>query len=163
MIKVLRSGFLTFYKNKFKCSFGKNGFTKNKREGDRKTPIGNFKIVKCYYRSDKIQKPLTKIKCIKITKDLGWCDDPRSRHYNKVVTLPFKFSYEKLYRSDYQYDLVLVLNYNMNPVIKNKGSAIFIHIAKQEYKPTNGCIGLKKKDLFYLLRKIKKNVVISIA
>ena len=86
---------------------------------------------------------------------MGWCDDPRSIFYNKQIKLPSKFSYERLYRKDRIYDLVAVLNYNTNPVIKNKGSAIFIHIAKNNYKPTAGCVALKKVDLIKLLKIIK--------
>jgi len=161
MIKVLRSGFLTFYKKKFKCSFGKNGLTKNKREGDCKTPIGNFKIIKCFYRSDRIKKPKTKFKCIKITRKMGWCDDPLSPKYNKLVHLPNKYSCEKLFKKDHTYDLILVLNYNTFPVKKFYGSAIFIHIAKR-LKPTLGCVALEKENLIYLIKKINLNTSVRI-
>ena len=162
MIKVLRSGFLTFYKNKFKCSFGKNGFTKNKREGDCKTPMGNFKIIKCYYRSDRIKKPKTKLRCIKITKTMGWCDNPLSPNYNKLVHLPYKYGYEKLYKKNHTYDVILVLNYNTHPVKKFYGSAIFIHIAKKKFKPTLGCVALEKKNLIFLLNNINYNTSVRI-
>ena len=94
---------------------------------------------------------------------MGWCDDPKSNFYNQQIKLPSKFSYEKLYRNDRIYDLLAVLNYNLNPVIKNKGSGIFIHIAKKNYKPTAGCIALKKADLIGLLQAIKKNTKIKIS
>ncbi len=93
---------------------------------------------------------------------MGWCDDPRSKKYNHIINLPSKYSHEKLYRKDNIYDLVLVLNYNMNPVIKNKGSAIFIHITKKNYKPTRGCIALKKENLLNIIKLIKKNCVVKI-
>ena len=93
---------------------------------------------------------------------MGWCDDPRSNLYNKQIKLPNKFGHEKLYRNDNLYDLILVLNYNTNPVIKNRGSAIFIHIAKNFYNKTRGCITLKKKNLIELVSKIKKNTKIKI-
>jgi L,D-peptidoglycan transpeptidase YkuD (ErfK/YbiS/YcfS/YnhG family) len=93
---------------------------------------------------------------------MGWCDDPNSIHYNKQIKLPSKFSHEKLYRKDNLYDLFLVLNYNTNPVIKNKGSAIFLHITKDSYKKTKGCIALKKEDLIQLVSKIRKNTKIKI-
>jgi L,D-peptidoglycan transpeptidase YkuD (ErfK/YbiS/YcfS/YnhG family) len=93
---------------------------------------------------------------------MGWCDDPKSKFYNKLIKLPSKFRYEKLYRSDRLYDLVVVLNYNLNPIIKNKGSAIFIHVAKKPLKKTAGCIALKKGNLINLLSVIKKNTKIKI-
>ena len=93
---------------------------------------------------------------------MGWCDDPNSNFYNKEIKLPTIFSHEKLYRKDNLYDLIVVLDYNMHPIIKNKGSAIFIHIAKKNYKPTAGCIALKKEDLIKLLGLIKKNTKIYI-
>ena len=93
---------------------------------------------------------------------MGWCDDPNSKNYNRLIELPTQYRYEKLHRKDNIYDLVVVLNYNMNPIIKNKGSAIFIHIAKKNYKKTAGCIGLKKDHLIKLIKKIKKNTKVII-
>ena len=93
---------------------------------------------------------------------MGWCDDPKSKFYNKLVKLPSKYSHEKLYRKDNIYNIVVVLDYNLNPTIKNKGSAIFIHVAKKNYKTTQGCLGLKQNDLIKLIRIIKKNQKIKI-
>jgi L,D-peptidoglycan transpeptidase YkuD (ErfK/YbiS/YcfS/YnhG family) len=93
---------------------------------------------------------------------MGWCDDPNSKNYNKLINLPSKYSHEKLFKKNNIYNVIVVLNYNMKPVIKNKGSAIFIHIAKKNYQPTQGCIALKKNDLQKLLSKIRKNVKIKI-
>jgi L,D-peptidoglycan transpeptidase YkuD (ErfK/YbiS/YcfS/YnhG family) len=115
-----------------------------------------------YYRSDRIKNIITIVKKIKITKKIGWCDDTNSLFYNQQISLPTKFSHEKLYRNDNLYDLVLVINYNTKPIIRNKGSAIFIHIAKKNYKKTKGCIALKKKHLIELISKIKKNTKIKI-
>jgi L,D-peptidoglycan transpeptidase YkuD (ErfK/YbiS/YcfS/YnhG family) len=126
------------------------------------TPKGVFKITKIYYRPDKVKKIFTRIKTIIIKKDMGWCDDPKSIFYNKQIKLPTKFSHEKLHRDDNLYDLILVLNYNTKPIIKNKGSAIFIHVAKSYYKKTKGCISLKKKDLIKLISNIRKNTKIKI-
>ena len=162
MIIVKNSGFLTYKNLKFRCAIGKAGIKKKRKEGDNITPKGIFKITKIYYRSDKIKNIKTPIKTIKIKKKMGWCDDPHSIHYNKQIKLPSKFSHEKLYRKDNLYDLFLVINYNTNPVIKNKGSAIFLHIAKDSYKKTKGCIALKKEDLIQLISKIKKNTKIRI-
>ena len=162
MIIVKKSGYLKYKNFKFRCALGKNGIKKKVKEGDNITPIGIFKITRIYYRHDKIKKIKTSIKKIKIKKNMGWCDDPKSNFYNQQIRLPNKFNYEKLYRNDRIYDLLAVLNYNTNPVIKNKGSAIFIHIAKNNYKPTAGCIAVKKGDLIKLLQRIKKNTKIKI-
>ncbi|MBM5787926.1 MAG: transpeptidase [Pelagibacterales bacterium] len=162
MIRVFRSGFLTFNKNKYKCSFGKNGFTKNKIEGDLKTPIGNFKVLDCFYRPDRVLKPKTNLNCKKIKKNMAWCDDPKSKEYNKLVSLPFKNRYEKLFRKDQCYDILITINHNIRPIKKNLGSAIFMHIAKKGYKRTEGCITLKKKDILALLKLIDKNTRIKI-
>ena len=163
MIIINKSGYLKFNKHKFRCALGKEGVGKKKTEGDNITPKGIFKITKIYYRQDKIKKIKTLIKKIKIRKKMGWCDDPRSIFYNKQIKLPSKFSYERLYRKDHIYDLLAVLNYNINPVVKNKGSAIFIHIATKNYRPTAGCVALKQKDLIKLLQIIKKNTKIKIS
>ena len=162
MIIIKKSGYLEYKNLKFRCALGKAGIKKKKKEGDNITPEGTFKIIRVYYRSDKIKNIATLIKKKEIKKKIGWCDDPVSSFYNKEIKLPSKFSHEKLYRKDNLYDLILVLNYNINPIIKNKGSAIFIHIAKKNYEPTAGCIALKKRDLVVLLKNIKKNTKIKI-
>ena len=93
---------------------------------------------------------------------MGWCDDPKSNKYNKLIKYPFKFSSEKLYRSDNIYDIILVLSFNIRPVIKKKGSAIFIHVAKKNFSSTRGCVAIKKKALLQLIKKINKRTVITI-
>jgi L,D-peptidoglycan transpeptidase YkuD (ErfK/YbiS/YcfS/YnhG family) len=162
MIIINKSGYLEYEDLRFRCALGKAGIGKKIIEGDTITPKGIFKIVKIYYRKDRIQKILSKFRLIKITKNIGWCDDPKSKKYNQIINLPTKYTHEKLYRKDNVYDLVIVLNYNTNPTIKNKGSAIFIHIAKKNYKKTEGCIALKKFHLIQLIEKIKKNTRIII-
>ena len=94
---------------------------------------------------------------------MGWCDDPKSEKYNKLVRLPFNYKHEKLYKKDNVYDIILVLNYNMNPIKKNKGSAIFIHVAKNSFQKTEGCIAIKKHHLLKILKKIKSNTEIKIS
>jgi L,D-peptidoglycan transpeptidase YkuD (ErfK/YbiS/YcfS/YnhG family) len=93
---------------------------------------------------------------------MGWCDDPRSKKYNKLITLPFDYHYEKLFKTENTYDIVLVLNYNMAPIKKDKGSAIFIHVSKRNYKSTAGCVAIKKIELLKLLKNIKKNTKVEI-
>jgi L,D-peptidoglycan transpeptidase YkuD (ErfK/YbiS/YcfS/YnhG family) len=163
MIIVKKTGYLKYKNLKYRCALGKAGVNEKIKEGDNITPKGIFKITKIYYRPDKIKKIKTLIKKIKITKDMGWCDDPNSYFYNKQIKLPTKFNHEKLYRNDGLYDLIAVLNYNTNPIIKNKGSAIFIHIARKNFNKTKGCIAIKKEDLIYLLSKMKKNTQIKIS
>ena len=162
MIIVKKSGYLKYKNVKFRCALGKGGIKKKKEEGDNITPKGTFKLTKIYYRHDKIKNITTSIKKIKIKKDMGWCDDPESKFYNKQIRLPNKFGHEKLYRNDNLYDLILVLNYNTNPIIKNKGSAIFIHVAKNSYKKTKGCIALKREDLIKLVSQVRKDTKIKI-
>ena len=131
---------------KVKCAIGKRGIDIKKKEGDQITPKGKFKIVKILYRKDRISNLKSKINKMPIDKSMGWCDDPKSKQYNKLINFPFKYSAEKLYRSDNIYDIILVLNFNIKPTRKNRGSAIFIHIAKRNYRHTEGCIGIYKKS-----------------
>lgn len=162
MIIINKSGYLKYKDFKFKCALGKSGIGKKVREGDNITPKGTFNIIKIYYRNDRIKKLTSKFNLIKIKKNMGWCDDPKSKKYNQLIKLPSKYSCENLYRKDNIYDLILILNYNMKPTIKNKGSAIFIHVAKKKFKKTAGCIALKKKDLKELIIKIKKRTKVII-
>ena len=162
MIIINKSGYLKYKDFKFKCALGKAGIGNKNFEGDNITPRGDFRIIKIYYRKDRLKKIPSKFTLTKITKNMGWCDDPKSKKYNKPIMLPTKYSHEILYRKDNIYDLIFVLNYNMKPIIKNKGSAIFIHVAKKNYKKTAGCIALKKADLIYLVKQIKKNTKVII-
>jgi len=146
---------------KFKCCIGKNGLTKFKKEGDGKTPKGTFKIEHLYFRKDRIKKPLTKLKCIEIKRNMGWCDDVKNKKYNKLIKINKNCSHEKLFRKDKKYDLLIPIKYNFNKIIPGKGSCIFIHLTS-DYKPTAGCIALKKKDLLILLKLINKNSKIII-
>jgi len=145
----------------FKCCIGKNGLTKFKKEGDGKTPKGIFKIEHLYFRKDRIKKPLTKLKCIEIKRNMGWCDDVKNKKYNKLIKINKNYSHEKLFRKDKKYDLLIPIKYNFNKIIPGKGSCIFIHLTS-DYKPTAGCIALKKKDLLILLKLINKNSKIII-
>ena len=147
---------------KFKCCIGKKGSTSNKKEGDKKTPTGTFEIENLYFREDRIKKPLTLLKCIKIKKNMGWCDDISfPKKYNKLIKIEKKIRHEKLKRKDNKYDLLIPIKYNFNKPITGKGSCIFIHLTK-DYKPTAGCIALKEKDFLIILKLIKKNSKIKI-
>jgi len=150
----LKGKYLYYLNFKIKCAIGKNGIAKNKSEGDLKTPKGIFKLIKVFYRKDRIEFFKSPIKKYCIRKNVGWCDDPTSKYYNREIKFPFKGSAEKLWRKDNIYDLIIVLNYNFNPIIKNKGSAIFLHISKKNYTPTKGCVAINKKDMMNLLVNI---------
>ena len=160
-IKIKKKSLL-FKGYKLKCSVGKSGIKSKKKEGDLATPKGNFKIGILYYRKDRIKDFKCKIKKKIIKKNMGWCDDSRSNKYNREITFPFKFSAEKLYRKDKIYDLFINIKYNYESVIKNKGSAIFLHIADKNYKPTKGCIALRKVDFLKILPLINKRTRIII-
>ena len=147
----VKKNYLTFRGEQFQCSIGRSGFSENKKEGDGFTPIGTFYIENIYYRADKIENLDTNIDKIIIDESDGWCDDPSQKEYNQLIRFPFKFSAEKLFREDSLYNVVCVLNYNTNPVTPGIGSAIFMHVAHDEYKPTEGCVALKQEDLIYLL------------
>ncbi len=159
---IINKKYLIYKNYKAKCALGKRGIGYKRKEGDLITPKGIYKIKYILYRKDRVKKIQTKIKKIAIRKDMGWCDDPKSRDYNKLIKLPYAYSYEKIFRKENNYDIILILNYNMNPVIKNKGSAIFIHIAKKNYKKTEGCIALKKAHLLKIIKRINKNTTIKI-
>jgi L,D-peptidoglycan transpeptidase YkuD (ErfK/YbiS/YcfS/YnhG family) len=163
MIYINKSGYLKYKNLKFRCALGKAGIGKKIKEGDNITPKGTYKIIKIFYRKDRIKELVSQIKLIQIKKNMGWCDDPKSKKYNQLIYLPTKYSHEKLYRRDNIYDLILVLNYNIKPIIKNKGSAIFIHIARKNYKKTAGCIALEKNNLIKLVLKIQKHTKIKIS
>ena len=162
MIIINKFGLLKYKNLKFRCALGKAGIGEKKLEGDKITPRGTYKIVRIYYRDDRIKKIASKFKLVRIIRNIGWCDDPRSKFYNQEIKLPSKFSHEKFYRKDEIYDLIVVLDYNTKSTIKNKGSAIFIHITKNKYTKTLGCIALRKKHLIKILAQIDKNTKIKI-
>ncbi len=153
---------LTIDKFKFKCCVGKNGTTNNKKEGDKKTPKGIFKIENLYFRKDRLEKPSTSLECIEIKKNMGWCNDIRfPKKYNQLFKIKKKIKHEKLKRKDYKYDLLIPIKYNFKNTVIGKGSCIFIHLTKN-YKPTAGCVAIAKKDFLILLKIIKKNSKIKI-
>ena len=153
---------LTCNNYKAKCAIGKRGIGLKRKEGDLITPKGKYKIKYILYRKDRIKKIQSKIKKIAIKKNMGWCDDIKSTKYNKLIKLPSSNSYEKLYKKENIYDLILVLNYNINPIRKGKGSAIFIHVARKNYKSTLGCIAVSKKNLKKIIKKINKSTIVNI-
>ena len=134
-----------------------------KREGDQRTPKGKFKFILLLYRKDRVKYFHSKIKKKIIKKNMGWCDDPKSNNYNKLIKFPFSFSAEKLYLQKNIYDLILVLDFNRRPIKKGLGSAIFLHISDRNFKATKGCIAIKRRDFLKILKKItnKTNLIIN--
>tara|TARA_E500000075_G_C6928043_1_gene287686 strand:- start:266 stop:766 length:501 start_codon:yes stop_codon:yes gene_type:complete len=159
---LINKRYLTYKQYKVKCAVGKRGIGLKKKEGDLITPIGEFRIKYILYRKDRVKKIQSKLKMVIIKKNMGWCNDPASQKYNRMINLPFSTSYERLFRKENIYDIILVLDYNMNPIKKNKGSAIFIHIAKKNYKKTEGCIAIKKIELLKIIKEIKINTKVKI-
>ncbi len=145
----------------FKCSVGKNGISSNKFEGDLKTPKGTYSIGPVYFREDRVLNLTTKLKKIAIKKNMGWCDDPKSKYYNKVITINKKISHEKLFKKNNSYDILIVIKYNFKKIKRYKGSAIFLHLTNN-YKKTKGCISIIKKDMLVLLKLINKETKIKI-
>ena len=160
-IIIIEKDTLLYDEFKFKCSIGKNGKTTKKIEGDNKTPKGLYALGPLYYRKDRLLKLTTKLKKIEIMKNFGWCDDVKSKFYNKPIKTNINVRHEKLYRNDKKYDLLIPIEYNSKKPKKNKGSAIFIHLTRN-YKKTQGCVAIKEKDMLILLNLINKKTKIKI-
>ena len=161
IIKLKNKDKLTASSFVFKCSIGKNGLKKNKIEGDKSTPLGTFQLGDLYWRPDRVKKPETSLKCIPITKNMKWCNDENSKFYNKEFTKNIDIRHEKLFRRDYKYDFIIPINYNTKKPKIGKGSAIFIHLTNN-FKPTLGCITMKKEDFLIMLKLINKKTKIQI-
>jgi len=144
------------------CALGKHGTAMMKREGDNKTPIGQWPLRAVFYRTDRVKPPVTYLPVYPIQNNMGWCDDPNNKNYNQQISFPFKPSAEKLWRKDHLYDLMVVLGYNDTPVIRGHGSAIFMHLAKENYAPTEGCIALNEANLRKVLRLCRPNTMIKV-
>ena len=159
---IIKKHFLLYQGYKLKCSIGKSGITHLKKEGDLTTPRGLFRLGLLYYRKDKIKLLKCKIKKRVIKKNMGWCNDSKSKKYNKEISFPFKYGAEKLYREDKIYDVLINIKYNHSPIVKEKGSAIFLHLCSKKYKPTSGCVAIQKKDFLKILQLISNKTKILI-
>ena len=172
VINLNKKHFIRVGNKIFECQVGERGLKKaeKKIEGDKTTPIGKWFLKRIYYRSDKVIRPKFKktniLKINKITKNCGWCDDIRSNNYNKYIKLSnyrtTNFNYEKLWREDDVYNIIIVISHNQKPTIKNKGSAIFIHCSFSDNRSTAGCVALKEKDLAFLIKNLQSNIHIKI-
>ena len=164
--------FLKFGKKVFRCQIGSKGLKMavKKVEGDKTTPIGKWCLESLYYRPDKSPRPKFKkknlLKINPITESCGWCDAITSNYYNKYIRINnsrfINFNYEKLWREDDAYDIIVVISHNVRPIIKNKGSAIFIHCSFSDSRETSGCIALNKRDLTLLLKNLSNKVWIDV-
>jgi len=146
---------------KFKCCIGKNGLKKNKIEGDKYTPKGTFKLGTLYYRKDRVKKPITNLKIKNIKRNMGWCNDSKNKLYNQEIKVSKNIKHEKLFRKDYKYNYLLIIEYNTKKIKPNKGSAIFIHLTKN-FNATEGCIALLQKDFLIMAKLINKKSTIKI-
>lgn len=146
------------------CALGRNGTARRKKEGDGGTPIGAFRARAATFRADRIARPRTLLALRPMRPEDGWCDDPGDRRYNRPLRLPVPgVSAEAMWREDGLYDLVVDLDYNRGPIQKGAGSAIFLHAAREGYRPTEGCVALRRADLIRLLRRIGPRTVIVVA
>ena len=159
---LVQNNYLHSDLGRFACAVGHAGLTTNKIEGDHKTPVGEFKFNKIYYRKDRLGDMLFKIPFAVIEKNDGWCDDPKSKLYNQHIQFPFEARAEKLFRDDDLYDIICVLNYNTNPIVPGKGSAIFLHICKPNFAGTEGCVAIEKKNILKLVNLIDLNTKLII-
>jgi len=160
LIKVIKK-FIYIGEFKLKCCIGKGGIKKNKIEGDNTTPKGIFRIGNLFYRHNKLRIKHTNLHKIKITKNMGWCNDSKNKFYNQEVKVNKNIKHEKLFRKDYKYNYLLVIEYNTKKIKPNKGSAIFIHLTKN-FKTTAGCIALLQKDFLIMVKLINKKSTIKI-
>lgn len=157
LIGKIRAGQVTL-----RCALGRNGIGHDKREGDHRTPSGTFRLLAGYYRSDRMPRCAAAFPMRPIGRLQGWCDDSHHALYNRSVWLPFGFSHETFWREDRAYDLLIVLDYNIDPRRKNRGSAIFLHCCREGFTPTEGCIALDPADLRRLLPRLSRDAVLIV-
>ena len=147
---------------KLRCAIGRNGVITRKREGDGGTPRATLKPLRIFFRQDQWHSRAFDLPTQPIKGDMGWCDDNRSARYNRLIRLPFAFSHETLWREDHLYDIVIETSWNSQPAIRGLGSAIFIHLARPDLKPTEGCIALSRKDMTLFLSRLDRRTKIII-
>lgn len=144
------------------CALGRSGIKALKREGDGATPRGTYRLLYGYYRADRVRRPASSLPFEAITASDGWCDDVANRNYNRPVAHPYPASAERLWRDDGLYDFILVLDYNLHPRVRGLGSAIFMHVARDGFTPTEGCVGLRRADLQSLIARVKTGTRVHI-
>jgi len=144
------------------CALGSAGICVRKVEGDGATPAGQWKLLHVLYRADRVSRPVTGLPVCAIAQSDGWCDEPSDRNYNSPVKLPYPQSAENMWREDSIYDIVVVLDHNICPTVRGRGSAVFLHLARKGYTPTEGCIAFSERDLRVLLETCGPGATISI-
>lgn len=148
----------------YPCAVGRGGLSPDKREGDGATPTGTFRLLRCYYRADRGHRPVTALETIAIAPDLGWCDDPADpERYNRPVSLPYDGSHERMWREDSLYDIVVEIDHNSDPPAPGLGSAVFLHLARDDWGPTEGCVAFRREDLCEILASREAGDRIAIA
>ncbi|WP_235911849.1 L,D-transpeptidase family protein [Mesorhizobium xinjiangense] len=146
----------------FPCALGAGGITAFKREGDGATPLGAMRVLWGYYRPGRGPGRPSRLAFWRETSDLGWCDAPGDRNYNRPVRLPYRASHERMQRPDHLYDMCIVLDWNMRPAIRGRGSAIFLHLARPGYRPTEGCVAVSRRTMLRLLQVLRPGSVLRV-
>lgn len=144
------------------CAIGRGGIRRDKREGDGATPVGRFVLRRLVYRPDRLDRPRTALPASAMAADDGWCDDPGDPDYNRPVRLPHPASHERMWRDDHLYDLVVVIGHNDDPIVPGDGSAVFVHLAREGYAPTEGCVAMTRADLLRLLETASTETVLVV-
>lgn len=147
-------GWAVLGSRRWRCTVGAGGIREDKVEGDAATPAGTFPLRRIYFRNDRLVLPKVGLPARPINEHDGWCDDPRAPIYNRLVRIPNEWSHEKMWREDEVYDLVVVVGYNDDPPEGEWGSAIFLHITRDDYSPTQGCVAFARDDLLELVTLI---------
>jgi L,D-peptidoglycan transpeptidase YkuD (ErfK/YbiS/YcfS/YnhG family) len=161
-ILVHPSGLLTFAGMNYRCALGRGGVRRDKREGDGATPAGRFPLRRVLYRPDRLPAPASGLPVEALAPDSGWCDDPDDPRYNQPVRLPYAGRHERLWRADGVYDIIAVIGYNDGPVVPGRGSAIFLHVASTDYRPTQGCVALALDDLRAILAGTRPGMFLQV-
>jgi len=155
-------GILRFEDGEYPCALGRGGVQTAKREGDGVTPVGAFLLRQVFYRPDRLSLPASGLPIRALARDDGWCDDPAHSDYNRLVKLPFEASHENMWREDSLYDVVVVIGHNDDPPRSGFGSAIFVHCATADYRPTLGCVALARETLIGLLPRLTPGLALRI-
>lgn len=163
ILRVETSGHVDWQGRRYRCALGKGGVRRDKREGDGATPAGRFLLRRCLYRPDRVLPPTTELPLRALTPDDGWSDDPADSSYNTLVRLPHPARHERLWRDDGLYDVIVPLGYNDEPAVSGVGSAIFLHVAREGYGPTEGCVALAREHLLAILVDCDTTTMIDIA
>jgi len=156
------TGVLMIGAQKFDCTLGRTGVTIDKKEGDGKTPVGTYPLRYLLYRADRLAKPETGLRTEILAPDTGWCEDPAHADYNKQIKLPHPSVHDRMTRDDALYDICVIIGFNDEPVAAGKGSAIFMHLARPDFSPTAGCVGLKLDDLLAVVKLCDSSSLITV-